>query len=253
MKLPPLPVSHRQGLKKLSVIIPVYNEAGTIERLIRKVEQAQVDGLQKEIIIVDDASTDDTNQVLQRLQSTIRLIVHPKNLGKGAAVRSGFRAATGDIVLIQDADLEYDPNDYATVVGPILRGEADAVMGSRFIFQKPRFFIRDGDLFFSHYLGNKVIIWLTNLLYGFRATDYEGCYKAFTQQAIRETPLVSNGFELDNELMCKLLRRRWRITEVPIHYTPRLYKEGKKVRWQHGVRMVWTILKWRIMPLSRDG
>ena len=124
-------------------------------------------------------------------------------------------------------------------------------MGSRFLSQKLRFLIRGGAPFFTHYIGNKAIIWLTNLLYAIRATDYEGCYKAFTRRTIQETPLVSDGFELDNELICKLLRRRRRIVEVPIRYTPRLYREGKKVRWQHGLRMLWAILKWRVMPLER--
>lgn len=233
---------------KLSIVIPVYNESRTIEALIHNVRQVPLDGLQKEIIVVDDHSTDDTRERLRKLGTDIRLICHPRNLGKGAAIRSGFQAATGDILLIQDGDLEYDPNDYPRLVAPILRGEADAVMGSRFIWQKPRFITRHGDPFISHYLGNRVIIWLTNLLYGFHATDYEGCYKAFSRRAIEATPVVADGFEFDNELICKLLRRRWKIQEVPIRYAPRSYQEGKKIRWQHGVRMVWTILKWRVLP-----
>lgn len=233
---------------KLSIIIPVYNEEATIDTLIRHVQQVPLDGVQKEILVVDDHSTDGTRERLERFGSAIRVIRHPRNLGKGAAVRSGFQAATGDVLLIQDADLEYDPTDYPKVIEPILRGEADAVIGSRFLLQRPKFFTEHGDPFFSHYIGNTLIIWLTNLLYGFRATDYGGCYKAFTRQVIRETPVVTNGFDVDSELVCKLLRRRRRIVEVPIHYVPRLYSQGKKIRWQHGMQMVWAILKWRVMP-----
>jgi len=201
-----------------------------------------------ELVVVDDCSTDGTRETLQRFGGAIRLILHDRNRGKGAAVRSGFQAATGDVLLIQDADLEYDVGDYPRLVEPILQGEADAVIGSRFALQRPRFFTSDGRLFVSHVLGNMAIIWLTNLLYGFRATDYEGCYKVFSRRVIQETPLVSNGFELDNEIICKLFRRGWRIKEVPIRYVPRGYRDGKKIRWQHGLRMLWAILKWRVAP-----
>ncbi len=231
----------------LSVIVPVYNEARLIEQALRRVAASPLD---TEVIVVDDASTDGTAEVLARLaqELPIRILTHPANRGKGAAVRTGFQAATGRILLIQDADLEYDPADYPALIEPIRRGEADAVLGSRFLRQRPRFFTPHGDPFFSHYIGNKVIIWLTNLLYGFHATDYEGCYKAFSREVIEATPVLAEGFEFDNELICKLLRRRRRLVEVPIRYTPRDYREGKKIRWPHGVKMVWTILKWRVKP-----
>lgn len=234
------------ALMTLSIVIPVHNEERTIEAVIQRVREVPLAGLQREIIVVDDCSTDGTAEVLTRFDGVVRVLRHPTNLGKGAAVRSGFQAATGDILLIQDADFEYDPNDYPALVAPILRGEADAVMGSRFLTKKPHFFTKNGDPFFSHYFGNRLIIWLTNFLYGFQATDYEGCYKAFTRKVIEQTPVVTNGFDFDNELICKLLRRGQRIVEVPIHYEPRLYSEGKKIRWHHGVRMVWSILKWRL-------
>jgi glycosyltransferase involved in cell wall biosynthesis len=235
----------------VSVIVPVYNEERTIAAILRKVQEVRLDGLQKEIVVVDDGSTDRTVEQLQRFGDEIRLVRHPKRLGKGAAVRTGFLAATGDILVIQDADLEYDPQDFPRLVEPLLRGDVDAVLGSRFLVQKPQFFTRDGSPFFSHYIGNTLIIWLTNWLYGFCATDYEGCYKAFRADVIRATPPVeADGFEFDNELICKLLRQKRRISEVPIHYNPRVYQEGKKIRWQHGVRMLWTILKWRVWPLS---
>ena len=233
--------------RRLSVVIPVYNEASSIEVILRRVLAVPIE---KEVVVVDDGSTDGTGEALARLQQElpIRVIRQPRNLGKGAAVRAGFREATGDILLIQDADLEYDPDDYPAVIQPILEGRADAVIGSRFLKQQPRFFTPHGEPFFTHYLGNKIIVWLTNLLYGFRATDYEGCYKAFTCDVVRSTPLTADSFELDNELICKLLRRRRRIVEVPIRYSPRIYRQGKKIRWHHGARIVWTILKWRVMP-----
>ena len=231
----------------LTVVVPVYNEPNLIETVLRRVLASPVE---KEVIVVDDGSTQATKDALARLQNTlpVRVITHPQNRGKGAAVRTGFSAATGDIVLIQDADLEYDPGDYPTLMRPILEGRAEVVLGSRFALYKPHFFTPQGEPFFTHYIGNLLVIWLTNTLYGFHATDYEGCYKAFTRQVIQETPVQANGFEFDNELVCKLLRRRRKIVEVPIHYAPRSYKEGKKIRWQHGVRMIWAILKWRVLP-----
>ncbi|MDP3704243.1 MAG: glycosyltransferase family 2 protein [Candidatus Omnitrophota bacterium] len=234
---------------RLSIVIPVYNEAGLMEQVLQRVLASPVEG--KEVLVVNDGSKDGTGEVLAKLQQRlpIRVITHPTNRGKGAAVRSGFQAATGDIVIIQDADLEYDPGDYPTLMRPILEGRAEVVLGSRFALHKPHFFTPQGEPFFTHYIGNLIVIWLTNTLYGFHATDYEGGYKAFTRQVIQETPVKANGFEFDNELICKLLRRRRKIVEVPIHYSPRSYKEGKKIRWQDGARMVWTIIKWRVMPL----
>ena len=238
------------SMETLSVIIPVYNEEATIEEIIRRVEKAPTDGLRKEIIVVDDGSTDDTPRRLSRLEASIAVIRHPRRQGKGAAVRSGFQAATGDLLLIQDADLEYDPSDYPALLAPLLKGTADAVIGSRFLLEQLRFFTKDSPPFFFHYVGNQVIRWLTNTLYGMRATDYEGGYKAFTRQAVAQTAVRTNGFDFDNELICKLLRRRQRIIEVPIHYTPRVYSAGKKIRWYHGLRIVWTIVTCRFLPLS---
>jgi len=231
----------------LSVLVPVYNEERFLEPSLQRVLAAP---LEKEVIVVDDGSTDGTKAILSRLshELPIRVITHERNLGKGRAVRSAIAAGRGEILLIQDADLEYDPNDYPALVEPILQGRADAVIGSRFLMQRPRFFHPTGDPFFAHYIGNQVIIRLTNLLYGFDGTDYEGCYKAFTREVVQGLPLTADGFEFDNELVCKLLRRGQAVVEVPIHYHPRTYREGKKIQWQDGLRMVWTIVKWRVLP-----
>jgi glycosyltransferase involved in cell wall biosynthesis len=229
----------------LSIIIPVFNEEATILELLDKVYASVLPNIKKEIIVVDDRSTDGTYKRLLGSSIPTKLIRHTCNQGKGAAVRTGFKAASGDILLIQDADLEYEPNDYAALIAPILRNEADAVLGSRFQQHKPRFLTADGEPFFSHYIGNQLIILFTNFLYGFRATDYEGCYKAFTRALIEQIPVHADSFEFDNELICKVLRRKYRVTEVPIHYYPRDYRQGKKIHWYHGLRMLWTIIKWR--------
>jgi len=231
--------------KTVSIVIPAYNEEATIDAIIRHVQQVNFDGLRTELIVVDDHSTDRTVERLQRFGDQIRLIQHTRNRGKGAAVKTGLAAARGDVFIIQDADLEYDPQDIPRVVEPIVRDQADAVLGSRFLWQKPAFFTKHGSPFFSHYIGNKLIIWLTNWLYGFHATDYEGCYKAFTKEIAGRIPIETDGFAFDNELICKTLRLGYRLVEIPIQYTPRSYEEGKKIDWRDGLGILWTIFKWR--------
>ena len=233
---------------KLSVIIPAYNERSTIEAVVRRVQGVNLGPIEKEIIVVDDGSRDGTIEVLKVL-SGIRHILHERNAGKGAALTTGFQAATGDIVLIQDADLEYHPEDYRTVIQPIVDGACDAVMGSRFLLYKRKFFGKRRSPYLTHYIGNKLIVDVTNLLYGQHFTDYEGCYKAFTRTILASTPVEAKGFEFDNELVCKLMRKGARIAEVPIHYTPRTYAHGKKINWKHGVIILWTIVKWRFLPM----
>jgi glycosyltransferase involved in cell wall biosynthesis len=230
---------------KLSVVIPAYNEERTIAETIDRVKAVDLGPLDREIIVVDDGSKDRTREILKTIPD-IRVVLHERNSGKGAAVKSGFRAATGDIVIIQDADLEYDPQDYRPMVQPIVDGRADVVIGSRFIRERLQFFGKGAKSpFFTHYIGNILIVRLTNALYRQSATDYEGCYKAFSKSIIDSLPIDANGFEYDNELICKLLRRGYRMAEVPITYRPRTYEEGKKIKWQDGVRMMWTIVKWR--------
>jgi glycosyltransferase involved in cell wall biosynthesis len=235
--------------KKLSVIIPAYNEEKSIEEIIGRAKEVDIGDLDREIIVVDDGSKDRTREILRSIRG-IRAIFHERNLGKGGALRTGADHATGDIVIFQDADLEYDPNDYKAMIAPILEGRTEFVMGSRFLKEKPHFFIGNGKSpFFTHYLGNQIIIRYTNLLYGFRATDYEGCYKAVSRRLLRALDIRANGFDYDNELICKALRQRHPIVEVPITYQPRSYAEGKKINWKHGVKILWTITKWRVRPL----
>lgn len=231
--------------KKLSIVVPAYNEESSIVELVERVRKADIGDLEREIVVVNDGSVDRTGAILETISGIVR-VTHPANRGKGAAVKSGFRIATGDICLIQDGDLEYDPKEYRGILDPILAGRADASLGSRFVHERPVFFWgKRRSPFFTHYIGNLAIIALTNFLYGHDATDYEGGTKAFTKEAVDALPIEADGFEYDNELVCKMLRRRYRIAEVPISYTPRTYAEGKKINWRHGMRMLWTIVKWR--------
>ena len=178
----------------------------------------------------------------------ITAVFNKVNGGKGAAVKSGFAAAKGDILMIQDADLEYDPGDYPAMVAPIVEGRADVVMGSRFAYERPHFFFGERvSPFFTHYIGNITITGLTNLLYGRDATDYEGCYKAFTKECLAGLSIEADGFEYDNELICRLLRRGVRLVEVPIRYQPRTYEQGKKIGWRDGLVILWTIIRWRFI------
>ncbi|MDQ1535762.1 MAG: hypothetical protein QOE58_155 [Actinomycetota bacterium] len=234
------------GIKKLSVVIPAYNEAATIAEVVRRAGEAEIGGLRREIIVVDDGSTDNTAAIVARL-SNVRLISLPQNCGKGRAVKTGFAAATGEIVLIQDGDLEYDPTDYKRILQPFFESDADAVVGSRFAYGRPTFFFGPRrSPFFTHYIGNTLIVRLTNFLYRYRATDYEGGTKAFRSEVISSLPIAADGFEYDNELMCKLLRRGYLIIEVPITYSPRSYADGKKINWKDGARILATIVKWRV-------
>lgn len=233
---------------KISIIIPAFNEEKTIAALIRRVEAVVLGGMKKEIIVVNDASTDRTSEVLKDFRN-IQVLSHVRNAGKGAALSTGINAATGDMVIFQDADLEYTPEDYPVMIQPLIDGRCDAVMGSRFLRERPVFWGKRRSPYLNHYIGNLLIILITNFLYGKRFTDYEGCYKAFTRSILLDTPIQSTGFEFDNELICKLMRKGVRIGEVPIQYHPRTYAQGKKITWRHGMMMLWTIVKWRFLPL----
>lgn len=224
---------------KLSVVIPVYNEKSTIKDLIRKVEGVNLD---KEIIIVDDYSTDGTREILKSLENNkYKIIFHDKNMGKGAALRTGFKQVDGDIVIIQDADLEYDPNEYEKLIVPIIEGNADVVFGSRFLTGQHRV------LLFWHYLGNKLLTTLSNMFSNLNLTDMETCYKVFKKEVLNEINFKSNRFGFEPEFTVKVAKKKYRIYEVPISYFGRDYSEGKKITWKDGIIAIWCIIRYRIM------
>jgi glycosyltransferase involved in cell wall biosynthesis len=225
---------------KLTVIIPVYNEARTIGEVIRRVRSAAIAGVETEIVVVDDASSDATLAILEGIEGlTIRR--HPVNRGKGASIRTGLSAATGDAVIIQDADLEYDPCDYEAILRPILNGGAEAVYGSRILGRNPHSYLR-------YYYGGRLLTVLFNLLYATRLTDLTTCYKAFRRETIASLDLRCARFEFCPEVTARLALRRIPILEVPISYRPRSIGEGKKIRWHDGLQAIWTMLALRMRP-----
>ncbi|MBI2564766.1 glycosyltransferase family 2 protein [Candidatus Woesearchaeota archaeon] len=222
-------------LNKLSVIIPVFNEKNTIEEVVKRVQSVKI-LLEKEIIIVDDGSTDGTRIVLKKLDG-VKIIFHEKNKGKGAAIRTGIQNATGDIILVQDADLEYKPEEYPKLIQPIIEGKTDVVYGSRFMGDHmPRYYF--------NYLGNKLLTFLTNLLYGSNITDMETCYKVIKADILKAIPLNATKFDFEPEITAKLLKRGHTIFEVPIWYKCRSYDEGKKINWIDGLKAVWYLIKY---------
>jgi glycosyltransferase involved in cell wall biosynthesis len=224
----------------LSVVIPCFNEAATILDLIERVRQAPV--ASKQIIVVDDGSSDGTREMLQGLQaSDLTVLLHERNQGKGAALATGFRAARGEICIVQDADLEYDPAEYPLVIGPIVQGKADVVFGSRFQGAAPHRVV-----YFWHRVGNGFLTLLSNMFTDLNLTDMETCYKAFRTEIIQAIPIREKRFGFEPEITAKLARRRCRIFEVGISYYGRTYDEGKKIGWKDGVRAVWCILKYNL-------
>jgi len=225
---------------KLSVIIPVFNEESTVEELIRRVEDTK---LVSEIVVVDDASTDGTKLILDRLaqEKRIKFFSHKKNRGKGAALRTALEAFSGDLVIIQDADLEYDPRDYEKLLVPINEGKADVVYGSRFLGGARR------PILFWNMLANKMLTLLTNILYNNILTDMETGYKLFKREIIMSIPFKSNKFDFEPEITAKLLKRKVRIFEVPITFNPRDYSEGKKIGLSDAFQALWAIIKYRFV------
>jgi glycosyltransferase involved in cell wall biosynthesis len=225
---------------KLSVIIPVYNEFNSIQEILKRVQSTN---LADEIIIVDDGSSDGTGDVLQKLEGSqpVRILRHQTNQGKGAAVRTGLNAAQGDILLIQDADLEYDPRDYPKLIQPIEEGIADVVYGSRFLGGPRRV------VMFWHMVANKMLTFMTNILYDTILSDMETGYKVFHRKVIEGMILRAKSFDFEPEFTAKILKRKYRIYEVPISFNPRDYSEGKKIKFRDAFAAVWTLLKYKFV------
>ena len=227
----------------LSAVIPVFNEHATVEELVRRVGAVELDGVAIEIVLVDDCSTDGTRELLKTLAENehVRLVEHARNQGKGAALRTGFREARGDLVIIQDADLEYDPAEYARLIEPILDGRADVVYGSRFAGGENHAVMR-----FWHYLGNKFLTYLSNCFTNLFLTDMETCYKVFTRDVLDRITIEENRFGVEPEITAKLARLGVRMWEVSISYHGRTFGEGKKIGVRDGVRAIWCILKYNV-------
>jgi glycosyltransferase involved in cell wall biosynthesis len=227
---------------KLSVVIPVYNEERWIREVVRRVQEVPIP---KELVIVEDCSTDDTRTILREIEAesnNVRVFFQPHNQGKGAALREGFRHASGDVVVVQDADLEYDPAEYPRLIQPILEGRADVVFGSRFIGESHRV------LYFWHYVANKALTLLSNMFTNLNLTDMETCYKVFRREVLSDITLKSNRFGFEPEITAKIARRRkpsWRIYEIPISYSGRTYEEGKKIGFKDALTAFWCILRFR--------
>lgn len=227
-------------MNKISILIPVYNEVSTLEEILKKVEDTDFCGLEKEIILIDDYSTDGTRDLYSKFP--YKVLYHEYNQGKGAALRDGFKEATGDIIIIQDADLEYEPKDYPELIQLIIDGKADVCYGSRLNGGKP-----SRSFMFLHLLGNKFLSFLTNVLYGSTLTDMETCYKAFKAEFIKGIEIKSNRFDFEPEITAKVLKRGARLYEVPISYFGREFAEGKKITWVDGIHAIAALIKFRFM------
>ncbi|MDR1168349.1 MAG: glycosyltransferase family 2 protein [Heliobacteriaceae bacterium] len=225
-------------MNKITILIPVYNEVNTLEEILQKVENANFCGLEKEIILIDDFSTDGTRELYGGL--AYKVLYHEQNQGKGAALRTGLSQAHGDVIVIQDADLEYDPSDYEPLVRLILDGKADAAYGTRLSGAKP-----SRSFMFTHLLGNKFLSLLTNILYGSTLTDMETCYKAFRAEFIKGIEIKSNRFDFEPEITAKILKRGARLYELPVSYYGREFSEGKKITWKDGLYAIAALIKYR--------
>ena len=234
-------------MEKVSIIIPAYNEEKTILEVIKEVKSVKLD-IEKEVIVVDDFSRDRTKELLKKIRdSSIKVFYHQQNMGKGAAIRTGLKHATGTIVSIQDADLEYDPQNLAKLVKPILEGKADVVYGSRFLGRKMTLFGKNRTVLPSHWIGNKGLTFLTNILYFDSITDMETGCKVFRKKVLDGITLKSRRFDFEPEMTAKILKKGYKIKELPIDFNPRTFEEGKKITWRDGIKAVYYLLKYRFL------
>lgn len=231
-----------ENMQTIDIIVPVYNEEKTIKEVLKRIEEADFCGLQKNIIVVNDCSTDNSAEILKEFENKYTVLSHKKNQGKGAAVYTGFKNTKSDIVIIQDADLEYDPNDYKNLLQLIIEDKADVVYGSRLTNAKP-----SRSFMFSHYLGNKFLTIVTNLLYGCTLTDMETCYKAFKREFIKDLNIKSKKFDFEPEVTAKIIKKKARLYELPISYYGRDYSEGKKITYLDGFAALWALVKFRFI------
>jgi glycosyltransferase involved in cell wall biosynthesis len=228
------------GYRKLSVIVPVFNERNTVVEIMRRMRAVELP-IDREFVLVDDGSSDGTQQVLAQLgDSTVKVVKHTDNLGKGAAIRTGLAHVTGDLVLIQDADLEYDPEDWPKLLGPVFRGKATVVYGSRFTGERR-------NMLFLHWVGNRTLSLVTNVLYNTTLSDMETCYKLFDRRVLDGITIRSDRFDFEPEITAKVLRQGVRIYEVPISYTGREFDEGKKITWRDGFAALVALVKYRFV------
>ncbi len=239
---------------KLSIVIPVYNEKATVNELLLRVIGAKLPPkVDKEIVIVDDASKDDSYQQCLRFKQKyesglkIKLIRHNTNRGKGASVIDGINLSSGEIIVIQDADLEYDPDDYAKLIDPIIRGDTDVVYGTRLKHYPLRFFGEKKTPLITHYFGNKLLTFITEILYQKKVSDMETCYKMFRKDIIKDINIKAKRFEFEPEFTAKVLKKDYKIHEIPIKVQPRGYEEGKKISWRDGFIALWTLIKYRFV------
>jgi len=234
-------------MNKITILIPIFNELHTLETILKKVDEVSFCNLEKEIILIDDYSTDGTREILEKLKTQApdkyKIFYHDKNIGKGAALRTGFEHVTGDIVVIQDADLEYDPADYEPLIKMILEDKADVVYGSRFMGVQP-----SGSFMLTHRLGNKLLTFIANVVFNTTLTDMETCYKAFKSEVLKDIKIESDRFDFEPEITAKVLKKGVRLVELPISYYGRKFDEGKKITWMDGIHAIAALVKFRFKP-----